>query len=63
MVLMPTTLLREAFADAVKPGLDPDPAAYVERFLAWVRPRGEGGPDPDRASRQPSCRPVGAGGS
>nr|WP_269089847.1 hypothetical protein [Micromonospora acroterricola] len=39
MLLMLTTLLDEAFADAVKLGLTPDPAAYVERFLVWVRPR------------------------
>ncbi|SCE90813.1 hypothetical protein GA0070607_3084 [Micromonospora coriariae] len=39
MVLMLTTLLDEAFADAAQLGLTPDPAAYVERFLVWVRPR------------------------
>jgi hypothetical protein len=43
MVLMLTTLLDEAFTDAVKLGLTPDPAAYVERFLEWARPRGDGG--------------------
>ncbi|MGC5319294.1 flavin reductase [Micromonospora arida] len=41
MLLMLTTLAREAFLDALKLGLSPDPAAYVERFLEWTRPRSE----------------------
>ncbi|WP_266246605.1 hypothetical protein [Micromonospora lupini] len=41
MLLMLTTLAREAFADALKLGLRPDPAVYVARFLEWTRPRGD----------------------
>ncbi|MEU8422571.1 hypothetical protein AB0C15_17025 [Micromonospora sp. NPDC048835] len=38
---MLTTLAREAFTDALRLGLKPDPAAYAERFLGWTRPRSE----------------------
>jgi hypothetical protein len=41
MLLMLTTLAREAFADALKLGLQPEPAVYVARFLEWTRPRGD----------------------
>ncbi|MDG4758024.1 hypothetical protein [Micromonospora sp. WMMD710] len=50
---MLTTLLTEAYTDAVKLGLTPDPAAYVERFLQWVRPRGDGGSGQTRGPRSP----------
>ncbi|MEU7843272.1 flavin reductase [Micromonospora sp. NPDC049114] len=41
MLLMLTTLAREAFADALRLGLRPDPAVYVARFLEWTRPRSD----------------------
>ncbi|MEV4386237.1 hypothetical protein AB0J68_11110 [Micromonospora sp. NPDC049580] len=41
MLLMLTTLAWEAFADALKLGLRPDPAVYVARFLEWTRPRSD----------------------
>ncbi|MET8253538.1 hypothetical protein [Micromonospora sp. NPDC005197] len=41
MLLMLTTLAWEAFADALKLGLRPDPAVYVARFLKWTRPRSD----------------------
>ncbi|MEV0213837.1 transposase [Micromonospora sp. ALFpr18c] len=34
-------LAREAFADALRLGLRPDPAVYVGRFLEWTLPRGD----------------------